>query len=66
MLADHARAKRNGLVQIAVGLALFVGGVVVTVASNGGVLWYGGMIAGVMGVLRGTVALVQSATAAAH
>ena len=54
----RSRRIRDGAVQIGVGLALLVGGVVVTLSSGGHVFWLGAAFAGVLSVLRGAMHLL--------
>lgn len=54
----RSRRMRDGWLQIGIGLALLVGGVLVTLASRGDVIWYGAAFAGVLSALRGAMQLL--------
>lgn len=50
---------RPGMGNLLFGIALLVGGLIVTFAS-GAVIWYGGIIVGIIQIVRGIVTLSQN------
>lgn len=61
IVAARYRRKRAALLQMVFGLALLLTGVTVTLTSHGQLIWYGAAVAGMLTVMRGTVALARSA-----
>lgn len=50
---------KPGMGRLIFGIVLFVGGIAVTLGSSS-VIWYGGIIVGLINIVRGAITLSQS------
>ena len=62
VVAARARQKRHATLALAFGLALFVGGAIVTIASHGQLIWFGGVVAGALMAVRAVMTLLGLST----
>ncbi len=53
---------KPGMGRLIFGIVLFVGGIAVTLGSSS-VIWYGGIIVGLINIVRGAITLSQSSGA---
>lgn len=57
LVAARARKRSIAMLALALGVALFAGGAIVTIASNGHFVWFGGAIAGALMAVRAGLVL---------
>lgn len=53
---------KPGMGRLIFGIVLFVGGIAVTLGSSS-VIWYGGIIVGLINIVRGAITLSQNSAA---
>lgn len=59
IVAARAQQKRNAVIALVFGIALSIGGVVVTFMSRGQMIWYGAVVAGVLMMFRAVMLFVR-------